>query len=50
MLITRNDHGLNLMNGDIGITLELPDPGGVRPRLRVARRSLACSIRCRVVW
>ncbi|WP_153163053.1 exodeoxyribonuclease V subunit alpha [Zoogloea sp. 1C4] len=31
VLVTRNDYGLGLMNGDIGITLELP--GGV---LRVA--------------
>ena len=41
VLVTRNDYGLGLMNGDIGITLAVPDarntaqqPG--RPLLRVA--------------
>ncbi len=35
VLVTRNDYGLGLMNGDIGITLELPgDRGG--SSLRVA--------------
>ncbi|MEQ5803032.1 exodeoxyribonuclease V subunit alpha [Halomonas sp. H10-9-1] len=27
VLVTRNDYGLGLMNGDIGITLDLPRPG-----------------------
>ncbi|GHU31009.1 RecBCD enzyme subunit RecD [Betaproteobacteria bacterium] len=36
VMVTRNDYSLNLMNGDIGIALELPapEPGGV-PGLRV---------------
>lgn len=29
VLVVRNDYGLGLMNGDIGITLELPGPDGV---------------------
>ncbi|PWV75822.1 DNA helicase/exodeoxyribonuclease V alpha subunit [Halomonas sp. A11-A] len=28
VLVTRNDYGLGLMNGDIGITLALPQPSG----------------------
>ena len=35
VLVTRNDYGLGLMNGDIGMTLELPDPAG-KSILRVA--------------
>ncbi len=35
VLVTRNDYGLGLMNGDIGITLELPTVGSAGP-LRVA--------------
>ncbi|WP_295391532.1 exodeoxyribonuclease V subunit alpha [uncultured Thiodictyon sp.] len=35
VLVTRNDYGLGLMNGDIGITLERPDMGDLS-RLRVA--------------
>ncbi|MBA1204668.1 exodeoxyribonuclease V subunit alpha [Pseudomonas capeferrum] len=35
VLVTRNDYGLSLMNGDIGITLRLPDEHG-DPVLRVA--------------
>lgn len=35
VLVTRNDYELGLMNGDIGITLGLPDANGVF-RLRVA--------------
>lgn len=34
VLVTRNDYGLGLMNGDIGITLTRPDEQG-RPVLRV---------------
>ncbi|MEJ8849487.1 exodeoxyribonuclease V subunit alpha [Variovorax rhizosphaerae] len=40
VLVTRNDYGLGLMNGDVGVTLALPAtlPGEKRPRwtLRVA--------------
>lgn len=40
VLVTRNDYGLGLMNGDVGVTLALPTsvPGEQRPRwtLRVA--------------
>ncbi len=39
VLVTRNDYHLNLMNGDIGITLAVPvrqDDGGFRRVLRVA--------------
>jgi len=37
VLMTRNDYGLGLMNGDIGIALHLPEDGGNgRPILRVA--------------
>lgn len=38
VLVTRNDYGLGLMNGDIGITLALPQPTGEGrgPALRVA--------------
>lgn len=39
VLITRNDYGLRLMNGDIGVTLKVPvrgDDGSVRRVLRVA--------------
>ena len=35
VLVTRNDYGLGLMNGDIGIVFELPAAGGAGP-LRVA--------------
>ena len=35
VLVTRNDYGLGLMNGDMGITLALPGAGG-GPMLRVA--------------
>lgn len=35
VLVTRNDYGLGLMNGDIGIALRLPDDLG-EPVLRVA--------------
>ena len=35
VLVTRNDYGLGLMNGDIGIALRLPDEQGM-PLLRVA--------------
>jgi exodeoxyribonuclease V alpha subunit len=35
VLVTRNDYGLGLMNGDIGIALRLPDEHG-QPLLRVA--------------
>jgi exodeoxyribonuclease V alpha subunit len=36
VLITRNDYGLGLMNGDIGITLIRPAPGDRDGMLRVA--------------
>ncbi|RKT45869.1 DNA helicase/exodeoxyribonuclease V alpha subunit [Thiocapsa rosea] len=36
VLITRNDYGLGLMNGDIGITLTRPAPGDRDWTLRVA--------------
>jgi len=36
ILVTRNDYGLGLMNGDIGVTLAYPTPGGGPERLRVA--------------
>ncbi|WP_169819377.1 exodeoxyribonuclease V subunit alpha [Pseudohongiella acticola] len=38
VMVTRNDYNLDLMNGDIGITLPypLPVPGGTELRLRVA--------------
>lgn len=38
VLMTRNDYGLGLMNGDIGIALKLPEREGPMPRqvLRVA--------------
>lgn len=38
VLMTRNDYGLGLMNGDIGIALKLPERDGPTPRhvLRVA--------------
>ncbi|MDY7114893.1 exodeoxyribonuclease V subunit alpha [Halomonas sp. SSL-5] len=41
VLVTKNDYGLGLMNGDIGITLDMPRPGsspgdGNRRLLRVA--------------
>jgi exodeoxyribonuclease V alpha subunit len=35
VLVTRNDYGLGLMNGDIGIALRLPGQDGA-PLLRVA--------------
>ncbi|WP_144157280.1 exodeoxyribonuclease V subunit alpha [Paraburkholderia sp. BCC1885] len=36
VLVTRNDYELGLMNGDIGITLELPGPTPESSMLRVA--------------
>lgn len=36
VLVVRNDYSLGLMNGDIGITLELPGPNGVGWVARVA--------------
>ncbi|KAA3651799.1 MAG: exodeoxyribonuclease V subunit alpha [Proteobacteria bacterium] len=36
VLVTRNDYGLGLMNGDIGIALELPDATAQGWTLRVA--------------
>ncbi|WP_404415832.1 exodeoxyribonuclease V subunit alpha [Vreelandella aquamarina] len=39
VLVTQNDYGLKLMNGDIGITLAVPDPRSSttgKPLLRVA--------------
>ncbi|MBV6290054.1 exodeoxyribonuclease V subunit alpha [Pseudomonas aegrilactucae] len=36
VLMTRNDYGLGLMNGDIGIALRLPDAQATTPLLRVA--------------
>ena len=36
VLVTRNDYGLNLMNGDIGIALRLPDGQSDNAPLRVA--------------
>lgn len=36
VLVTHNDYELGLMNGDIGIALELPVPPGEPPVLRVA--------------
>ncbi|WP_447926504.1 exodeoxyribonuclease V subunit alpha [Vreelandella sp. EE27] len=37
VLVTQNDYGLKLMNGDIGITLAVPDPRAPgKPLLRVA--------------
>ena len=36
VLVTRNDYGLGLMNGDIGVTLSRFDPAAAQWRLRVA--------------
>ena len=36
VLVTRNDYALGLMNGDIGVTLAIPDPESREPTLRVA--------------
>ncbi|MCQ1549298.1 MAG: exodeoxyribonuclease V subunit alpha [Candidatus Accumulibacter phosphatis] len=36
VLVTRNDYGLGLMNGDIGITLALPPAADQETKLRVA--------------
>ncbi len=38
VMVTRNDYALDLMNGDVGVTLALPVPGGARNEwaLRVA--------------
>ncbi|TSH98188.1 exodeoxyribonuclease V subunit alpha [Verticiella sediminum] len=36
VLVTRNDYGLGLMNGDIGITLAVPGAAHAPPALRVA--------------
>jgi exodeoxyribonuclease V alpha subunit len=30
VMVTQNDYNLNLMNGDIGMTLEFPEPDGLR--------------------
>ncbi|MGO4700045.1 exodeoxyribonuclease V subunit alpha [Dyella sp. 2RAB6] len=35
VLVTRNDYNLGLMNGDVGVALQMPGEDGV-PRLRVA--------------
>ncbi|RDS85711.1 exodeoxyribonuclease V subunit alpha [Dyella psychrodurans] len=35
VMMTRNDYGLDLMNGDVGVTLRMPGPDG-EPRLYVA--------------
>lgn len=46
VLITRNDYGLNLMNGDMGITLAVPaTPANSSARLRVAFPSAAGRVR-----
>lgn len=47
VMVTRNDYGLNLMNGDVGITLAQPVPGGARNEwaLRVAFAAAAGGIR-----
>ncbi|AUG39005.1 exodeoxyribonuclease V subunit alpha [Pseudomonas chlororaphis] len=37
VLMTRNDYGLGLMNGDIGITLKLPEHEGAQDGRRVLR-------------
>ena len=37
VLMTRNDYGLGLMNGDIGIALRLPEQEGAEPGRRVLR-------------
>ena len=36
VLVTGNDYGLGLMNGDLGVTLAVADGTGSPPRLRVA--------------
>ena len=36
ILVTRNDYALGLMNGDMGVTLAIPDPYHKEPVLRVA--------------
>ena len=36
VLVTRNDHVLGVMNGDIGIALSVPEDGTDEPKLRVA--------------
>lgn len=47
VLVTRNDYPLGLMNGDLGVALELPASGGGESALRVAflRGDAARSIR-----
>ncbi|MBK5931538.1 exodeoxyribonuclease V subunit alpha [Halochromatium salexigens] len=52
VLITRNDYGLNLMNGDIGLTLPVPadttaatGAAGAKPVLRVAFPSAEGGVR-----
>lgn len=52
VLVTRNDYGLNLMNGDIGVTLAAPRPSvgpnpatTARPLLRVAFPSAEGGVR-----
>lgn len=43
VLVTRNDYGLGLMNGDVGIALKLPDADSGESRLRVVfRQSEQC--------
>ncbi len=39
IMVTRNDYSLGLMNGDVGITLWLPDENTGQRRLRVVFRS-----------
>ncbi|MDO4904854.1 MAG: exodeoxyribonuclease V subunit alpha [Lautropia sp.] len=36
VIVTRNDYELGLMNGDVGIALNVPEAGGSASRLRVA--------------
>lgn len=38
VMVTRNDYGLGLMNGDIGIALNMPEEGGVGVNLRAVFR------------
>lgn len=44
VMVTGNDYALGLMNGDVGVTLEVPGPDG-RPTLRVAFPSGEGSVR-----
>jgi exodeoxyribonuclease V alpha subunit len=41
VLMTRNDYGLGLMNGDIGIALKLPERDGAEPGKQVLRVAFA---------